>query len=339
MKKLLMPLLATTLLLTGCGGGSGELPAGGKEVTASADIAEQLAKGAKSTVDGVENGAELKFTLDGEFKYEVEKQKFNITGLGGELTITAEKFLGKKVSELKAAVSIKGLSANIDVAFDDFSFQTEIKSVNIDAYLDKGVVYANLSDKNLSTAAITLFKKFSPGAAEMTDEQINAAIDELLGKERKAYLALPTDIASTQIPAFKLPDVKLLSPVIEAYLKQITDQGITLKDLLTVKTYDDGRIGAKVGFNKDTLNKVIAVVAPDQKDALKDFEKCEASLVVLTDTSAKLASIELKEAIKGKVNDGTLDSSLTVKVAASYGKSVTLPSDLSSYKEVKLSSK
>lgn len=343
MKKFLLPLVATTLLLTGCSGsGKLDLPSGGTEVdlTKTALVAEKCANTVKQTLNSASSGISLSLNLHGDLKltYTVESAeakktyKVNVTGFNADINLTTSRFFGKTLDDVDAALTIKNLKGKLDIETETFSMNYELQPVELSAYLQDGFVFVDASNANLKVALPVFLKKID-AFKDLTDEQINAIVEQYLGAKRKAYIDLSDRLSEISIEDFPtLIDLAEIKESVKTTLENLAKE-FTLKNYLTVKTYESSKWGVKLAMDKAGLKTIVEKVhEPAEAEAImKGITTADSTTVVLTDEASRLSSIESEIAMVAAYEGSNVDSKIGAKLTFDYDKTVEFPSDLDQY--------
>ena len=324
MKKNLILLSASAMLLASCGGSANNgyvaEPSGGKvvEATVLAEAAKKLsgnlpaktAIGMKldssAKVDGslsFKTGAELGPLSGKAYKVNLEANMNGNAGLGS--------FEQSAKGSASASASLKGnlvLPSITGVDPETLSFKVEDKTVNLDAslnakaYLEEGTVYADLTGlkdgvSKIYDAILPLFGGLIvPGETEIPDVF------------KKYKLALPDEFVATlgQIPA----GLQELAGQVAEFLngfealksEMVSGEAKKLLDGIEFKTYDGGLYGIHVAAD---LKDIVSFIPAEETEALsvinKVLEKVGASaeaLLLFSETEVRSAGFTVKVDVK-----------------------------------------
>ena len=188
MKKSLILLPLAGLFLASCGSSTGELPSGGDPVDPSkpedvANYATRLADCVEKTVVGSKNGVKLNGSIKIEdFSMKLEGDA-DISAKDLEFTFSlGADFLDKEsIKDWKVAAefsakgnlkfSLPNPAVNLDLNLDDFK---------VAAYLNEGVIYADLSNEKLGSIVKTVIDQVAGDQKAI----ILPIVNEILVKNR-----------------------------------------------------------------------------------------------------------------------------------------------------------
>ncbi|MBE6126408.1 MAG: hypothetical protein E7182_00245 [Erysipelotrichaceae bacterium] len=325
MKKNLILLSASAMLLAGCGGSanSGYVaePSGGKvvEATVLAEAAKKLsgnlpakkAIGMKLDGSGKVDGS-LSFRSSAElgplsgkaYKVNLEANMNGNAGLGS--------FEQSAKGSASASASLKGnlvLPAITGVDSETMSFKVEDKTVNLDAslnakaYLEEGTVYADLT--GLKDGVTKFYNAILPvigGGIGLVEQP------EIPDVFKKFKLALPEEFVATlgQLPeslqelAGKVAE--FLGSFEELKSEAASGEAKKLLEGIEFKTYDGGLFGIHVAAD---LKDIVSFIPAEQTEALsvinKVLEKVGASaeaLLLFSETEVRSAGFTVKVDVK-----------------------------------------
>lgn len=372
MKKNIILLFASSMLLASCGNGGNEdylaEPSGGKvvEATVLAEPAGKLARGlAEKKAFGID------FKASGSEKASIKLNESDVAknlGLsgktyGGEASETLEGHVGIKDGKADASLTA-GLKADVTVPSVQISGEDEEtmsvgfvdKKINIDtsasvkAYVEEGVGYVDLSGvKDAAHKVIDVVKEISPEAAP-EDSQIDA----LFGKFK---VTLPETLASligelpTQLSTLMGMAASFLTNW-ESFTKTAPEEYQPILKAIEFKSYDGGVYGLHAAVTLKDLLKMVPSEIPES--ALTFINKIDAkaeALLLFSETeivslgakiSANLPETSFSEFLPAEaLENNPLDKisfsgDFGFKLSFSYDDKVTVASvgDKSAYKEM-----
>ena len=325
MKKNLILLSASAMLLAGCGGSANNgyvaEPSGGKvvEATVLAEAAKKLSGNlpAKKAI-GMKLDGSAK--VDGSLSFKTAAELGPLSGKAYKVNLEANvngnaglgSFEQSAKGSASASASLKGnlvLPSITGVDPETMSFKVEDKTVNLDAslsakaYLEEGSVYADLT--GLKDGVTKIYNAILPvigGGIGLAEQP------EIPDVFKKYKLALPDQFVATlgQIPASLQELAGQVAEFLNGFeqLKSEAASGEAKKLLegIEFKTYDGGLYGIHVAAD---LKDIVSFVPVEETEALsainKVLEKVGASaeaLLLFSETEVRSAGFTVKVDVK-----------------------------------------
>lgn len=349
----------SALILSACGGGTGNgagtLPSGGQAATKEEAI-EAIGNAYETFLDLDSFEANLNLSrvhldMTSPFYLESEAALDEVAGYGtievdvsGKIKAAAKGLASSDLADLEAEVKVENLNFSLysgteiaDEVTDDIDVGFE--DLDLAAYLKDGGAYLNIADKEVRDVV-----QLIAGLESMESFPKKIAMLDLIPSEALPINALLFGLLSEEMDLPSPEDfVALLPTIIDDNVMDMLD------DYISLVSYEDGRFGVALDWNKAKLLEVLGDALASMEgssEMLIEIEKCITlnafKFSLLLDSEGRLSSIKIDvnggfDSSKSDVLEGEMGSKGNVIVQTDlsfkYGDDVTVnyPTDLDSY--------